>query len=101
MAVIVCGLPDADRVEVVYVAMPPLSRGETASVLPPSCRNVTVPVGVPDAGELTLTVAVKVTDWPKVVALTDEVAVVVVVAGLMICVRLADVLPWEVVASPL
>jgi hypothetical protein len=28
------------------------------------CLNVTVPVGVPLPGELTVTVVVKVADWP-------------------------------------
>jgi len=40
-------------------------------------KNVTVPVGVPDAA----TVAVKVTLWPNVDGFTDDVIVVVVVAA--------------------
>jgi hypothetical protein len=41
-------------------------------------RNVTVPVGVPVPGGVT--VAVKVTDWPKTDGLADDVSVVAVVA---------------------
>jgi hypothetical protein len=41
-------------------------------------KNVTVPVGVPEA---VATVAVKVTLWPNVDGFKDEVTVVVVVAG--------------------
>ena len=35
--------------------------------------NVTVPVGVPLPGELAVTVAVKVTDWPKTDGLPEDV----------------------------
>jgi hypothetical protein len=34
--------------------------------------NVTVPVGVPEPGEITATVAVKVTLWPIAEGFTDE-----------------------------
>ena len=44
------------------------------SVVVPSL-NVTVPVGVPAPGALTVTVAVNVTDWPKTDGLADEVSV--------------------------
>ncbi|KOG46298.1 hypothetical protein ADK74_12580 [Streptomyces decoyicus] len=40
--------------------------------------KVTVPVGVPVAGGSALTVAVKVTDWPYVDGLGEEVMVVAV-----------------------
>lgn len=40
--------------------------------------NVTVPDGVPEAGELALTVAVNVTDCPDTDGLADEVTEVVV-----------------------
>ena len=55
-------------------------------------KNVTVPVGVPEA---VVTVAVKVTLCPNVDGLSDEVTVVVVVAGggaFTICVIAGDVL---------
>ena len=38
-------------------------------------RNVTVPVGIPTPGATALTVAVKVTDCPGVLGLTDETRV--------------------------
>ena len=53
-------------------------------------KNVTVPVGVPEAA----TVVVKVTLWPAVDGLFDEV-IVVVVAGsgaFTVCVNADDVL---------
>jgi hypothetical protein len=63
-------LPDVSD-EVVKLATPPLS-GITPSTVAPSL-NVTCPVG-----EAPLTVAVKVTDWPTVLGLSDEVTTVVV-----------------------
>jgi hypothetical protein len=42
--------------------------------------NVTVPVGVPEPGEVTVTIAVKVTDWPKTDGFTEELTAVVVAA---------------------
>jgi hypothetical protein len=53
--------------------------GLVPSVVAPS-KNVTVPVGVPVAGGLTVTVAVKVTDWPNTDGFVDEASVVVVPA---------------------
>ncbi len=64
---------------VANVAWPVASRLPLPRVLVPS-RNVTVPVGVPVPGGFTVTVAVKVTDWPKTDGLTDDVSVVVVAA---------------------
>ena len=40
--------------------------------------KMTVPVGVPLPGAVGLTVAVKVTDWPKTEGFADETTVVVV-----------------------
>src|SRR2546426_9436613 len=53
-----------------------------SSVVRPSLK-VTVPLGLTTAalpGELTLTVAVKVTDWPETEGLAEETTVVVVAA---------------------
>ena len=61
----------APSAAVVNVATPPL-RVPVPSVPPPS-RNVTVPVGVPPP---LLTVAVKVTDWPEVLGLSDDMRAV-------------------------
>jgi hypothetical protein len=52
-------------------------------VTPPS-RNVTVPVGVTLAPEAVATVAVNVTDAPKVTDADDELTVVVVEAWLTV-----------------
>lgn len=73
-AVIEC--EPALRAEVVNVALPAL-RVPLPIELAPS-RNETVPDGVP--GELLLTVAVKVTDWPVVDGFADDATAVVVVA---------------------
>ena len=50
---------------------------------PPS-RNVTVPVGVPAPGAVTLTVAVNVTDWPVTEGFCEDVTPVVVFALLTV-----------------
>src|SRR3954449_415759 len=66
--------------EVVNVATPEaLTATLPASVLAPSL-NVTVPAFTV---ALEVTVAVKVTDWPKVDGLTDEVNAVVVGAAVL------------------
>ena len=55
--------------------------------------KVTVPVGVPDAGDVAETVAVKVTDCPNTLGLSEGATVVVVAPWLTVCVTGADVLP--------
>ena len=62
--------------------------------------KVTVPVGVPVPGAVGVTVAVKVTDWPKTEGLTEETPAVVVPALLTVCVKLGEVLVLKL-ASPL
>src|ERR1051325_4250429 len=56
----------------------------TCALQPPMLRplslKTTVPVGVPLPGALTITVAVKVTDWPKTAWFTEEVIAVLVLA---------------------
>src|SRR5260370_27431461 len=67
----------------------------------PPALNDTVPVGVPVLGELTLTVAVKVTGWPNTDGFSEELAIVVVVVALFtVCVKVAEVLVLKFV-SPL
>src|SRR6266446_5714254 len=66
------------REAVVSVAMPEESSVPVPRLVAPS-RNVTVPVGMP-AGELT--VAVKVTGWPKADGFAEDTRAVVV-AGLI------------------
>ena len=64
-------------------------------VVAPSLK-VTVPVGVPGARGDGVTVAVKVTAWPKTDGLAEEVSVVVVLAWLTVWVSAAEVLVVEV-----
>ena len=62
--------------------------------------KVTVPVAVPAPGEVTLTVAVKVTDWPNTDGLAEEATVVVVETWFTVWVKFAEVLVLKL-ASPL
>jgi len=59
-----------------------------------------VPVAVPAPGEVTLTVAVKVTDWPNTDGLAEEATVVVVETWFTVWVKFAEVLVLKL-ASPL
>jgi hypothetical protein len=72
------------------VTRPPL-RVRVARVVVPSMK-ATEPPGVPPPGATALTVAVSVTDWPKVDGFTDDVSVVVVLAWFTVCVSTAEVL---------
>ena len=76
-----------DSADVENVATPPDSVPEPIVAAP--SLNVTVPVGVP-APELT--VAVKVTLWPKTDGLAEEVRAVEVAAPLTVWVRALEVL---------
>ena len=60
------------------VALPALLKVPTPSRLVP-LKNETVPVAIPDPGNLTPTVAVRVTDWPKTGEPTELVTLVLVV----------------------
>src|SRR6266568_2047068 len=64
-----------ERAVVVKLAVPEL-RVVELRVEAPSLK-MTVPEGVPEPGEVGITVAVKVTDWPKTDGLVEEVSVVV------------------------
>ena len=77
-AVTECGLPVTVKAEVDRVAVFP-AREPVPSDVGPS-KNSTLPVGVPTPGATTLTCAVKVTDCPKTVGLTEAVTEVVVSA---------------------
>ena len=68
------------------MAVPPL-RLTGLPKAEPSMENCTVPVGVPAPGATALTVAVKLTDWPKTEGLTEAATIVVVLAWLTTCVR--------------
>ena len=76
--------------EVVNVACPPLN-APTPRVAVPS-RKVTVPVGVPEAGATTVTVAVSVRGWPVIPGFGDAVTEVMVVPWLTVWLSAVDVL---------
>ena len=84
--------------EVANVATPPASV-PVPSVVAPSL-NVTVPVGVPDAGDAAATVAVKVTDWPNTLGLAEDPSDVVVAPWFTVCVRPDEVDPVKLVSPP-
>ncbi len=84
----------ADKDEVARVAVPLLNVTGKPRLLPPSL-NCTVPVAVPG-----VTVAVKVTGWPKTDGLLSEVTIVALEAWLTVCVGREPVLLAKLV-SPL
>ena len=67
-------------VAIVNVAIPFPSRVTAGDMATPSTRNVTVPVGVPDPGDVGATATVNVTGVPKVTERFDELSLVVVTA---------------------
>jgi hypothetical protein len=69
-------------------------------MLVPLSLNVTVPVGVPLPDPTATTVAVKVTDCPKLDGFALETTEVVVLAWLTVCVSAEDVLAPKVFATP-
>ena len=71
-------LPECVNVTV-NVAVPVADSGLVPMLIVP-LRNVTVPVGVPAPGAVTVTVAVKVTGCPTADGLGDEVTIVDVLA---------------------
>lgn len=84
-----------DRDEVLNVALPLLS--VTVPSVEEPFLKVTVPAGVPP---LEVTAAVKVTDWPDVDGLREEVSEVVVLALLTVCVSTGEVLLAKSVLPP-
>jgi hypothetical protein len=66
----------------------------------PLSSKVMVPVRVPDAGAIAVTVAVNVTVTPAVEGFSEETTLVVVAPWLTVCVKGADVLAPKL-ASPL
>src|ERR1043166_1915487 len=87
-----------DKVEEEEVAEPPL-RLLVAREVAPSLK-VTVPVGVPPAGETALTVAVIVTDWPKTDGWAEEARVTALLALLTVWVKVPEIFVLKL-ASPL
>src|SRR4051794_5453822 len=91
MAVTVCE-PEASVVVEALVATPPDPSGTGPPKFAPSITNCTVPAGAPAPGEVTATVAVKLTAWPEAAGLALDAIAVVVAARLTDWARLADVL---------
>jgi hypothetical protein len=77
--------------EVLYIALPEVS-GIVASVVVPSLK-VTEPVGVPTPGATAVTLAVKVTDCPKLDGFGEDVTLLRVSA--LLTVRLSVPLEAE------
>jgi len=88
-------LPECVNVAV-SVAVPVPDSGLVPMVIVP-LRNVTVPVGVPAPGAVTVTVAVKVTACPTEDGLGDDVTVVDVLALLTVWDTAVLVLPLKLV----
>src|SRR5437867_9298299 len=82
-AVIECVAADSDVVEKLTCPVALSASGPARTVLP--SLTVIVPPRGPDPGATARTVAVKVTDWPKVDGFTDDVTLVVVVAFVTMC----------------
>ena len=61
-------------------------------------EKLNVPVGLPAPGEVTETVAVKMTVWPATLGLAEEVSAVEVAAGLTTWVTGAEVEPTKFVS---
>ena len=74
------------------VATPPLivCALQLPSVVDPSLNRI-VPVGVPDPGEVAVTVAVNVTDWPVTDGFAEDATAVVVAALFTVCVSVDEV----------
>src|SRR5437588_790965 len=66
--------------------------------VPAPSLKVTVPVGVPEPGELAVTVAVKVTDWPNTEGFAEETIVVAVPSWLTVWVSVLEVLVVKLVS---
>ena len=81
-----------ESAEVLKVATPDPFRAPVPNVVVPSLK-VTVPVGVPVPGKVTIDVAVKVTDWPNTDGFADGLTVVVVRALFTVWVNTEEVLP--------
>src|ERR1700733_3138500 len=70
------------------------------AMVAPSSWNATVPVGIPDPGASTLSVAVNVTGCPLTDGSSEDPSNVDVDAGPTVCVRIDDVDPVKL-RSPL
>src|SRR5689334_1043419 len=95
-----CGLPATVREDVLRVATPAPFSVPVPSVVAPSL-NVTVPVAGPRFVPTPATVAVNVTDCPKVVLGAEEVSVVVDAVAVMLKVLLVAAVSVPLVAESL
>jgi hypothetical protein len=91
------GVVRDDVMKVAVVTPRVVLSGPVPSVVVPFLK-VTIPVGSPAPGAVTFTVAVNVTDWPKTEGAAEAVTEVVVAACFTVCVRLAPLLAWKLVA---
>ncbi len=80
------------------MATPPLKVPVPRDVVPSS--KVTVPVGMPEPGELAVTVAVNVTAWPKIEGFCEELSVVAVLSWLTTWLTVFEVLVVKLVSPP-
>jgi hypothetical protein len=88
----------ASRLDVEKVAVPPFSV-PVPSVVDPSLK-VTLPVGAPAPGVLTLTFAVNVTLWPYTDGLIEADKFVVVAAGFTVWLKAPEPLAESFVSPP-
>jgi hypothetical protein len=91
-----------DKPAITQVAVPATATGrapQPAIVTPPSWKS-TVPVLVPEAGAVAVTVAVKVTLCPDTEGLAEELSAVVVLPMITTWIKGAEVLVLKL-ASPL
>ncbi len=89
------------RAEVENVATPEAFVVPVPNVVAPSLNVTISPLAtLPVPGELTVTVAVNVTDWPKTDGLTEDASAVVVLAGFTTWDPTDEVLVAKLVSPP-
>ena len=99
-AVIECGLAADDKRDVVNVALPEFSGALPISVVPPS-KKLTVPFGTAESpDDVSFTIAVNATAWPRVEPFGNDVLSVVCVVAAFTMSEAVPVLPWKL-GSPL
>src|SRR6266404_1326456 len=89
------GWPATARLEVLKLAivLPPLVLSDPWPMLVPPSEKITSPVGLATTvlpGPLTVTVAVKVTNWPDTVGVTEDTTTTLLLALLTVWVQLAE-----------
>ena len=86
------------RVDVVSIAVPPVTGADPIDVVP--SKKVTLPVGVPAPGKTGTTAAVKVTARPNTDGFRLEITLVVVIALFTTCTNAVEVLLALKLLSP-